>query len=1581
MTEACYLESGLRLDPAFAPEIVLIRRNTDPWLAHRQGQIIPQLDAANVIRIALRSAAPAKRWQGILAAAAMLNDQELLDLRGALASTAWLPLTNGSVAKAEDFIFVSEIEEEVSRVVADSGGLFHEVLELEAAVRSNEAFPRLALAIFPARETALMMLGEMMSAVDKYRIGALDPSTFDLSAFRVAFSQAPWHLMPAFTVLDSVTTKLSLEACENHLLPNLMREISLDRTGEILSYLSEVAAGAGSAQASATRVFNWYLSSIVRRAGFMQILATLRLKSRKGTWKAAAQLCPLAQNIRDDDILDAQQESILRPAIGSPRIHPQDASSTIDHVNELARLPQDWEERVERAADTLGNYFDRWEGRIQPEVIGGFLSLLGEGPGLDKLVSRFLGNRTVPGTRAQLGWVQLEGNIGGAGEDAQTVMARYRFMVDLVESDTVSLSNLLGQPFQARLGEQVTNIVVGDPFFTSLTIPGKNLALQQIFLRMIDPDDYQESELSSILQDSAEYVLRRVYLQSPDLGELWSELSESEQLDIGVARNLLLDQATFYLRQLGVQRYEPIAAALAESDAARRLEAEEESLAKSSPRAADTAMQKARARLRAVLESDVDAQRAVLTAVRRKLEDDQYKPKSVPFELFQNADDAAVELAEMMGDAPIPVEVSRFVVLVDDQSVMFAHWGRRINQYNSGGFSGRGRGFDRDLEKMLTLSASDKFNSVGTPHAVTGKFGLGFKSTLLVSDRPIVMSGRLAFEVVGGIYPKKLEPSERQRISTRLESGERMEAQRDATVICLPLTEKAQTDEILARFTTAAPLLLAFSRRIKSIDLQEANGTWLRTSWKEYDVPRARGVTTGRLGTLAESSREHTIGLRIACSSGSLLFALGPRGFRALPLDLPTIWATTPTEHVLRLGFCINGPFAVDVGRTLLARESQANVELVDEMGHDLAHRFESLVTAASDWPDFTMSLGLAPDLSAYDLWDSLWDLLATNLSQTVTRSQPDHAQALVLRLLWPDQGPIERFVRRCRVLPTKLWSTHRTLTRADEVQWTATGTLDEQDVFTEISGWQAFTSRVTSAQIVSDSRVAATLRSLKSLLPASWRRFTLVDVMTWALNDGHLVEPELSAQFGRVLTKELVATLKGGNEAQKREYEDIQELLSKLVFRAEDGRLRSANELLIPGSLQSEHRDESRRAAFAPESKKLAADYGQSALPFFELCRSGLAAPSKEMAEWAFSATDPETRCKVLEYLLDGERASPLARDLRTDGRWSWLNELATSPLLERFDPREARLPYDLWLDTDTDSSVPAVMTPTVDAGVALNRIHEWWRSVAKDRTERYERRVYLDGKAPPLSSNLDCLSDFPGRSNWLQLLLLGAMHTIGRTSPEQHRGFLRLCRDEGWIDIFAAPTVDAEAWMRVIEDYLNQQVDDSEFSHWMKQFVGIFQVSRWLNEYAELFVQADRLAQPVQLDAIISPRASSDFQGSGLDAPPLGRTLGIGACFVMRELFRAGALSNPTLHRHCYVPAKPVRRLLVALGSSLEIDRAHYRQSEEIHKFLVEHLGPERATFGGSFDLPLLALSDDPDLQMEFLKFHLPEEIDDSI
>ena len=108
-------------------------------------------------------------------------------------------------------------------------------------------------------------------------------------------------------------------------------------------------------------------------------------------------------------------------------------------------------------------------------------------------------------------------------------------------------------------------------------------------------------------------------------------------------------------------------------------------------------------------------------------------------------------------DAGTRGQAGRIVVDYDRTTLRWSHWGRPINRYRLAGFAaetGRTRGYDRDLEKMLVLSSSDKAFGGGE---VTGKFGLGFKTVFLLTDSPHVVSDRLGFRVVTGLFPKALD--------------------------------------------------------------------------------------------------------------------------------------------------------------------------------------------------------------------------------------------------------------------------------------------------------------------------------------------------------------------------------------------------------------------------------------------------------------------------------------------------------------------------------------------------------------------------------------------------------------------------------------------------------------------------------------------------------------------------------------------------------------------------------------------------------------------------------------------------------
>jgi hypothetical protein len=365
-----------------------------------------------------------------------------------------------------------------------------------------------------------------------------------------------------------------------------------------------------------------------------------------------------------------------------------------------------------------------------------------------------------------------------------------------------------------------------------------------------------------------------------------------------------------------------------------------------------------------------------------------------------------------------------------------------------------------------------------------------------------------------------------------------------------------------------------------------------------------------------------------------------------------------------------------------------------------------------------------------------------------------------------------------------------------------------------------------------------------------------------------------------------------------------------------------------------------------------------------------------------AMDLTEAEAIC-ILTYLSDADRFKDYW-ELSAVFRSPWFPTKG-----KRLDIKEAAnlglIPAEIiqsevfraWLGIveEDEQKPPEPKRPEYDPRQVLGRLYEWWQAHGAAWMDVYVERVYPGGRTPAVRKDFFD-NDLSDRREWVTLLLLGSMQTIGRSNPEQHRNFLRRCGEKGWLDVFADGEHDARRWMDMLEAYLDDPTGTHDYYQWMKQFVVIFQLSRWLPDYVDSFLNVNRMEKPFGFDDIISPRTSPQYSGGGPDAPSLTRALGIGACFVMRELTRLGILHQKLAHRYCYVPGTRVCGVLETIGGpSLRMLPTGDRSSG-IYRFLVENMDNEKATFNLGFDLPLLALREGEDVQIAVLGEPLPTE-----
>jgi hypothetical protein len=762
-------------------------------------------------------------------------------------------------------------------------------------------------------------------------------------------------------------------------------------------------------------------------------------------------------------------------------------------------------------------------------------------------------------------------------------------------------------------------------------------------------------------------------------------------------------------------------------------------------------------------------------------------------------------------------------------------------------------------------------------------------------------------------YPRRLIGDERHsldEIRDHVAGGENQ-----ATIVELPLAASASPEAVLDRLRRLAHVLVVFARQIRRCVWY---GESREVRWEPEDVPEVAGCQVGILSpsSVATAGQDSvTRGLLLKSEAGAVLLGLGAREFKAFSGDIPTFWVTAPTQELLDLGFLVNGPFALDVGRAQLARDHQQNERPASELGQSLSAQLDQLYAAASStrWIGTRKSMGLAVDADPCQLWGSLWDMLAIRVDEKARHDEP--AARLIRAILWhADDRGAASFYAKHRAVPARLPNDDRQLVSLRDVRWSLRGVLaTDRDAFAIAHRWPTFAERVSTGTLVSETEVVLPTRRLCPSLVEHVRSIGLPEVLEWELDHG-MVDPEKASRLGGVVDKKFLERLRDLAERNR-----IRSLLDRAEFLACDERYHPARQLLIGHSTalnQLVHDDERFRAEFAPRDRVLNHAYGSTGIAFFEACRERMEANVRLMAEWITSAASELAKRAALTYLADGELGRELQLELVKQGlAGTWLDNVLHSSMYAMLTAGQKHRLVDIVPIALPLSPPFPITSPPVSAERVLRDIHKWWNAERAQRLLDFEARTYPNGRLIHLADeNIE--NDAQRRKQWLTLFLLGLTHTMGRTVAEQHRGFLRDCEHGGWLNVFARSERDPAQWIKFIDDYLRDKLDETRFLQWMKQFVGIYQISRYLDDYIEAFQAVPRIRKPFSLTEVTNTRASAAFQRGGVSAPPLSRVLGIGACFVLRELSRLEVIENEHANRHCYPPVGRVRKLLQGLG-----------------------------------------------------------------
>ncbi len=1505
----CFLGRDPELPEGLSSGVRFIEPSVDADHLRQQNLFLRPWGATTAASVVLRAASPVQHWR------------YLMDLLGAgrtraerrpqsWTETAWLPLESGDAIALNSLIRISNLDAEIRDLARRCDYAYASPDDLSSELRAHPAFPEL-LAQVSSGEEALPVLGQLMSEAG-LSIGRAARSGYrDLQ--QCMSTLVSIDLLPAWRILERATVATSIDAIEKHLVPEVAKQLSADICRRILTQIPHLGLSA-----PVREVFSIYLSewrASAPETELRKVLPDLRLLSKAGTWVPAAELVVGVHGVMPELVVnDRQFESLAGIAVdnrSTPTLEPAEVPT------------EEGGAAQEQLLRSLEEYFEPLMSSSVKPAAGAVIGLFGER--VASLSKSWIEPIGYEDYLAKLGW-RDPGHEDGfdrrvkwmGNKTLAQALRTLSIRLAVLSGNHVSAKSLTGASVQVRIApvdELQTLFVMTDRwqgFSCRVHMRPANVLL-----------DKEPQQQRDILMRTAESLLKDLYNQQhANLSELFALADEADQVTLDVARSLILEGLPQSLRSLpGIGKNKKVAQALASLDEARRGAASAKRAGRSNPGAA-ASLENALADLAALVEFDDDIQSAVLTGIKVRVMHNQYEVASIPFEVFQNADDAVIEMQHLQhadGRPEFDAEViGRFVMQSSGGTIRFAHWGRPINY--AGRLASYKADFANDLERMLMLGASAKDEDEG----VTGKFGLGFKSVLLASRTPRVWSGDLCFEVVAGCLPRKWKASPATKQFQQSVQTPSQRALR-GTLIELPLDSAGAVSEVMERFVGLAGLLPVFARKLRCIVVDEEPHTWQPRILR---LASGRQIEMGSVSLPVEGGRVHSGILVFRTTSGSVVLRIGAGGIeefdRKAQPAIPGTWVTAPTRGMPARGVVLNAPFQIDTGRATLAlgkAATQINTKLTRTLANEVSPVLIELQTESeSSWPVLAAELGCSQSVSTAGFWYGLWEKLLGE--------PPNQDSAMDVRLL-------DTF--SCNVLRNVVERTGR--------------------VPNGLKGDLAALAEVESFCL------SVNLGYLASVIPAllRWELFvTKYPVEGWCadqvrgwLQRSGLAEDESIPSLGLA---EVVGTFDCGHFSPA-EVANLSEILrvwpsnlgEPYRWRAEMASLtlRSRAGAWVPAKalIRGHGPEDHLLSRFAPDKAVLHSDYAPNSSTF-RIVEQYLPVWSDDpsmLAGWCISAAGDDPQAAAATWLsrnIYGQIIELLRARRHLGG---WLFELKEDSLaLAGLSTEEKRLLLTKLGLAATDEEDFPDLSPSLD----LASIHSWWSESGTKWLAEFDRKFW------PASVDRNSLreEDPHDRTAWMTLFSMGLFRRYGRVTDQQHRGFLDFMGSKGWWRTICEvnPEVGAEAWMDILRAYGEGQQTDTLFELWMDSFPRLYRIARWLDVYVHLFQTLDRRDSKLA-KFLLSPASDASLSGAGIEAPTLSGMLHLGQHLVIRELLRLEILSSEVARELAFAPRSAVLGLMAQLGHE------DLRTSSDIYGVLVSELGEEEACFLGAYDIPL--------------------------
>lgn len=899
-----------------------------------------------------------------------------------------------------------------------------------------------------------------------------------------------------------------------------------------------------------------------------------------------------------------------------------------------------------------------------------------------------------------------------------------------------------------------------------------------------------------------------------------------------------------------------------------------------------------------------------------------YDKNSIVTELLQNAEDAYKQ-ANLLG-MEIP-EVPYFSILVSENSeiklISVEYQGRPFNYYKHHGKADIS--FKQDIEGLLRSSGSFKphANKGADPsNAAIGKFGLGFKCVYLITDTPVIHSGHWHFKINHTCIPEEIDPPENwSPKKTRIE----------LPINACDITNDIDVDSIWK--------LLPFLHHISEIEVVINEEACLITRIEKPVQSSNDMLITSNEISIDDSSICRFIKISHQHAQLALLLDESDKPLRWLSEFSNDCYSYLPLTSRLDFGFAVSNQFSIQSGRTHLLKDEE-NTARSTEIMQLILPLLEYLVSLYAD------SVGF---------WKDFWEIFKCDISGPETeRIKRDIAESITSSM------------QKLPIIPTlsnlvSITDCNRLFYFSDEVL----SSVREEIVKSSISLNGAVITPGNTAETETITRLRAILKLSEQ---DDDSLFVKIDVDT--LIDQFMGHPIL-AENPDILN--IIA-----EERNRNHWHFHTGWLSecKVLIDGDEGFDFPAN-LYMPSIAD---------LAYLPIDKiqKISSHYSEDAIELLSNYELKAQPDVQELKGWISSKDLSLDQCKdLIRYLhIDNRYAKYFGIKEDIQGEWIPYNGSFITPksLNEQescFESLIADSVFCSWLGIYREPQQElAFVYKQIDTEAVLTKISNWWKKERNRKIIEYNKIAYPDGLG--LMNIGDQEETVECKSDWLKLLLLGSLHTMGRAKIEQHREYISKCIKSGMFNMGFSHKEREDRWLNSMLEIIDSPNDNQQYYHWIG-FTGVrfFQFNRWLDDYISVFQDINKHKKPMSLEILMKPRSNPSYSGTGIEPPSVTRALGaVGIHFVLRELVRHEVIGNEVIFSQCFVPSQKMKEMFKYLSNGVD-----FESSEDIMAFLTEHMPGMDATFGKCFDIPFQMIIRDDELLHELVHEDIDIEMED--